>query len=143
MGGTTPQHKGRYPDFDVLEQVAHWDEATRAAVLPRVESPPPIRFFTPAEAGTLRAFCDAVTAQDEEPRIPVLELVDDKLHAGRLEGYRYADMPDDREAWRLAARGLTLERIGYGSISRRHQDNRAASRRRREDRTDRTGEQGT
>lgn len=41
------------------------------------------------------------------------------------------------------ARGLTLERIGYRSISRRNQDNHAASARRRTDRTDRTGEQGT
>jgi tRNA pseudouridine38-40 synthase len=41
------------------------------------------------------------------------------------------------------ARGLTLERIGYGSISRTHQDNRVASAGRRTDRTDRTGEQGT
>jgi hypothetical protein len=104
--GTTPQQIGRYPDFDVLEHAGHWDEATRAAVLPRVSAPPQIRFFTWAEAATLRAFCDTVTAQDAEPRIPVLELVDEKLHAGRQEGYRHAGMPDDRETWRLAARGL-------------------------------------
>jgi hypothetical protein len=104
--GTTPQGIGRYPHYDVLEHAGHWDEATRAAVLPRVESPPPIRFFSIAEAASLRAFCDTVTAQDHEPRIPVLELVDEKLHAGRLEGYRYANMPDDRDTWRLAARGL-------------------------------------
>ena len=33
-------------------------------------------------------------------------MVDAKLAAGRLDGYRYADMPDDRETWRLALRGL-------------------------------------
>jgi gluconate 2-dehydrogenase subunit 3-like protein len=104
--GTTPQNIGRYPDYDVLEHAAHWDQATRDAVLPRVESPPPIRFFTRIEAAALRAFCDTVTAQDSEPRIPVLEHVDEKLAAGRLEGYQYADLPDDRETWRLAAQGL-------------------------------------
>ena len=36
---------GRYPDFDVLEQAAHWDEVTRKVVLDRVENVPPIRFF--------------------------------------------------------------------------------------------------
>jgi hypothetical protein len=104
--GTTPQLIGRYPDFDVLEQTRHWDEATRAAVLSRVEGPLPIRFFGVAEAATLGAFCDTVTAQDSEPRIPVLELVDEKYAEGRLEGYRHAGMPPDPETWRLAARGL-------------------------------------
>ena len=33
------------------------------------------------------------TAQDAEPRVPVAEMVDEKLAAGRLDGYRYADMP--------------------------------------------------
>jgi hypothetical protein len=104
--GTTPQEVGRYPDYDVLEHADHWAEATRAAVLPRVETPPPLRFFTPREAATLTAFCDTVTAQDREPRIPVLAFIDSNLHEGRLEGYRYADLPDDRDTWRLVARGL-------------------------------------
>jgi hypothetical protein len=103
--GTTPQGIGRYPDYDVLENAGHWDAATRAVVLGRLE-PPPLRFFSVAEAATLRAFCDTVTAQDREPRIPVLELVDEKLYEGRLEGYRHAGMPDDRDTWRLAARNL-------------------------------------
>jgi hypothetical protein len=44
--GITPQMHGRYPDFDVLSQARHWDEATRRAVLRRVHEVPPIRFFT-------------------------------------------------------------------------------------------------
>jgi gluconate 2-dehydrogenase subunit 3-like protein len=104
--GTVPQGRGRYPDFDVLEQASHWDDATRAAVLARVDDVPPIRFFGADEARTLRAFCDDATAQDAEPRVPVLEMVDAKLHAGRLDGFQHADLPDDREVWRLAARGL-------------------------------------
>jgi hypothetical protein len=104
--GTAPQGRSRYPDFDVLEQARHWDEATRAVVLGRVDDVPPIRFFTDAEARTLRAFCDVATAQDGEPRIPVLEMVDAKLHAGRLDGFQHADLPDDRDVWRLAARAL-------------------------------------
>ena len=104
--GTTPQNIGRYPGYDVLEHADHWDDATRAVVLARAGPPPPLRFFTLAEAATLRAFCDTVTAQDAEPRIPLIEHIDEKLHAGRLEGYQYAGMPDDRETWRLAARGL-------------------------------------
>ena len=47
-----------------------------------------------------------VLAQDAEPRVPVVELIDEKLAAGRLDGYQYEDMPDDRETWRLVLAGL-------------------------------------
>lgn len=104
--GVTPQMYGRYPDHNVLDQAGHWDAHTRELVMGRVENEPPIRFFTPAEAATLGAFCDVVMAQDREPRIPVLAMVDAKLHAGKLDGFRFAEMPDDRETWRGAAAGL-------------------------------------
>jgi gluconate 2-dehydrogenase subunit 3-like protein len=104
--GKTPQMHGRYPDYDCLEHVEHWDELTRKTVVDRVERVPELRFFGDDEAATLRAFCDVVLAQDAEPRIPVLAFIDQKLAEGNLDGYQYADMPDDRETWRLVARGL-------------------------------------
>ena len=114
--GTTPQMHGRYPDFDVLEQADHWDEVTRRVVLARLE-PPPLRFFDEAEARTLGAFCDTVLAQDREPRVPVLPFVDAKLFEGRLDGFQYADMPGDRETWRLVARGLDEAAREHGAPS--------------------------
>ncbi len=110
--GRTPQMHGRYPDYDVLEQAGHWDEVTRKLVLERVENVPAIRFFTAREAATLSALSDVLTAQDSEPRIPVLNFVDEKYYKGELDGYQYDDMPDDREAWRLVARGLDEEAQG-------------------------------
>jgi hypothetical protein len=107
--GTTPQGFGRYPDFDVLAQADHWDEVTRRVVLDRVERVPPIRFFDDREAATLGAFCDTVLAQDREPRIPVLAMVDEKLHDRNLDGYRHADMPPDPQTWRVVARLLDEE----------------------------------
>jgi hypothetical protein len=107
--GETPQGRGRYPDFDVLSQVDHWDEVTRRVVLDRVERVPPIRFFDEREAVTLGAFCDTLLAQDSEPRVPVLAMVDAKLHAGQLDGYRHVDMPADGEVWRRVARLLDRE----------------------------------
>lgn len=97
---------GRYPEFDVLATQDSWDDATRKVVLARLEPPGPLRFFTGAEEPTLRAFCDIVLAQDEEPRVPVAAFVDAKLADGRLDGYQYADMPDDRDTWRQVLRGL-------------------------------------
>jgi hypothetical protein len=104
--GITPQMHGRFPDWNVLDEADHWDEQTRKVVFDRVESPPGIRFFTPAEAETLKAYCDVITHQDREPRIPVLAFVDEKLLEGKLDGYQYEDLPDDRETWRIVAAGL-------------------------------------
>jgi hypothetical protein len=104
--GVTPQLHGRYPDYDVLQLAPHWDEVTRDVVLRRVAQPPPIRFFDAREARTLGAFCDVLMAQDAEPRIPVLAMVDAKLHARELDGFRHADLPEDPETWRRVAAGL-------------------------------------
>jgi hypothetical protein len=104
--GVTPQMHGRYPDYDVLENAPHWDAVTREAILARVREVPPVRFFGPAEERCLRPFLDVLLAQDGEPRIPVFEMVDAKLQEAKLDGFQYADMPDDRETWRLVARGL-------------------------------------
>jgi hypothetical protein len=98
--------RGRYPDYDVLATVEHWDAVTRRVVLDRVGNVPAIRFFDERQERTLRAFCDVVTAQDCEPRIPVLEMVDAKLYAGKLDGFRYHDMPPDPETWRRVAANL-------------------------------------
>jgi hypothetical protein len=104
--GTTPQMHGRYPDFDVMDEVGHWDERTRELIRARIESVPERRFFSKPEFATLAAFADLVLAQDREPRVPALSFVDAKLESGRGEGYRYEDLPDDRETWRIVARGL-------------------------------------
>jgi len=104
--GRSPQMHGRFPDYDVLANAGHWDEVTRGVVLSRVNETPPVRFFDSGEARTASSFCDLVLAQDREPRIPVMEMVDAKLFAGQLDGYRYDGMPDDRETWRLVLRGL-------------------------------------
>jgi Gluconate 2-dehydrogenase subunit 3 len=115
--GVTPQMHGRYPDYNVLDEIDHWDARTRHVVLARVEKEPSIRFFSAAEAATLGAFCDVVMAQDREPRIPVLAMVDAKLDAGKLDGFRFADMPDDRETWRRVAQGLDASARARGAES--------------------------
>ncbi len=115
--GTTPQLVGRYPDFDVLELADHWDAKTRQVVLDRVHQVPEPRFFDEAERATLEPLCDRLTAQDRDPRIPVLAYVDEKLASGLLDGYRYYDLPEDGETWRLVARGLDGEAQALGERS--------------------------
>jgi hypothetical protein len=108
---------GRYPDWDVLAEADHWDEVTRRVVVDRVERIPPVTFFTAEEAAALAAFFDVFLAQDAEPRVPVLNFVDEKLAAGKRDGYRYDDMPDDGEAFRLVARGLDESARSSGAAS--------------------------
>lgn len=104
--GITPQMHGRYPDFNVLDNREHWDPVTRDLLIARVEQVPAYRFFDPGEQRTLGAFLDVVLAQDAEPRVPVLAMVDAKLFEGRLDGFRYEDMPSDEVTWRLVAKHL-------------------------------------
>lgn len=120
---------GRYPDFDVLSVTDDWDHATKSVVLARLEKPGPLRFFSSAEEPVLRAFCDTVMAQDVEPRVPVAEFVDDKLAAGRLDGYQYADMPDDRDTWHVVLKGLNhtaQTRYGKDGFAAAEQESREA-----------------
>jgi hypothetical protein len=108
---------GRYPQFDVLapEVVREWDEPTRRVVLARLEPPGRFRFFGEGELPCLRAFCDAVLAQDREPRVPVAEMLDAKYAEGKLDGFRYSTMPEDGEAWHVALEGLDFTaRARYG-----------------------------
>jgi len=104
--GITPQMIGRYPDYDVFDAADTWDEATARVIAGRMNVRANFEFFALEEQPTLRAFCDVAVAQDSEPRVPVAELVDEKLAAGRLDGYQYADMPDDRDTWHLTLAGL-------------------------------------
>jgi hypothetical protein len=113
--GITPQMIGRYPDYDVMAAQDGWDEVTASVVAERLAPPGPLRFFTPEEEPALRAFCDATTAQDAEPRIPVAEMVDAKLADGKLDGFRYDDMPVDPETWRLVLRGLDEQARARGA----------------------------
>lgn len=97
---------GRYPDYDVLDSMTTWDEATRRVVEGRMDVSREMTFFSPLEQATARKLCDAVMAQNREPRVPVVELIDEKMAQGRLDGFHYDDMPDDRVAWHLVLAAL-------------------------------------
>jgi hypothetical protein len=100
---------GYYPGFQTLSQQAFWDEATRKVVLNRVRNVPPIRFFTAEELPLLEAVCARILPQDDRDdahRIPIANHIDERLYAGRIDGYRYDDMPPDGDAHRLGLQGI-------------------------------------
>lgn len=100
--GTTPGHKGRFDGYDVMGQRKYWDQPTANVVCERLGPPPPLQFFSDEEAETAAALFDLILAQHEEPRVPVLYMVDARLHEGSTDGWRYQDMPEDADAWRVS-----------------------------------------
>jgi hypothetical protein len=96
----------RFPGFSSLAQSGHWDQATAGVVLSRIGPPADIRFFTPTEEATARALFDQLLDQHEEPRVPVVNMVDTRLAENQTDGWRYEDLPEDGEAWRKTLAAL-------------------------------------
>jgi len=92
--------RDRFPGFDVLGQSRHWDPVTAGVVTARTGPPAPLKFFVGAERACASAVLNLLAGQVDEPRIPVLEMVDARLAAGETDGWRYADLPEDGQAWR-------------------------------------------
>ena len=133
--GQTPRGgPERFPGFDVSAGQGRWDPATAAVVSGRVGRPPDIRFFTPAEEAIATALLDLLLGQQEpdphtvlgarsadqqrgRPRIPVTAMIDSRLAEAETDGWRYANMPEDGQAWRDTLRyleGDAQAKYGYG-----------------------------
>jgi hypothetical protein len=96
-GGAT----GRFPGFDVLSEAPHWDTVTAAVVTARTGPFADPRFFTDTEQACAAALLDLLTGQcDVDLGVPVLRMIDTRLTDGETDGWRYADMPEDGQAWR-------------------------------------------
>ncbi|QMU76707.1 gluconate 2-dehydrogenase subunit 3 family protein [Streptacidiphilus sp. PB12-B1b] len=108
-----PPDPDRFPGYDVLSQSAHWDRATQGVVLSRIGPQPALRFFTPAEQATAAALFDLLLNQgqptDPRPPVPVLQMVDARLAELQTDGWRYADMPSDDQAWQRSLTALDLD----------------------------------
>ena len=127
-GRTPGSSPPRFPGFDVLNEVDRWDAVTAGVVLARLTPSPELSFFTGVEQATAEALCDQLLAQHEEPRIPVAALIDVRLATGETDGWHYADMPEDAEAWRqtLAFLDNDAKRQGGTSLSQLGQQQQAA-----------------
>ena len=118
----------RFPGFDPLSQIRHWDRVTAEAVTSRTGKPPAIEFFTAEEEACAAPLLDLLLDQRDEPRVPVLQMIDARLAAGQTDGWRYEDMPEDGQAWRDTLSYLdrdAAERCGT-TFARAPQADRAA-----------------
>jgi hypothetical protein len=100
---------GYYPGFRTLDQQNFWDAKTREVVLDRVENVPSIRFFAAEEQASLEAICRHIVPQEDRDAahtIPILPQIDKRLFEDTHGGYRFEDMPPDREAYRLGLQAI-------------------------------------
>ena len=105
------EFRTRYPGYDVLDKWSSpdWDDQTRQAVRRRMEEIPPIRFFNEHEARTLAAVAERIIPQPdrtEREKVQVAPWIDEKLYEDERDGYRYEELPPQRDAWRLGLKGI-------------------------------------
>lgn len=86
----------------------HVTPATRSALLDRLNQPPVSepRFFTPEQFARLRRVCDRLIPQPEGESIDVAGPIDERLAKQVTNGWRYDELPNDGEAYRLFLTGI-------------------------------------
>ena len=110
----TPQDRGRFRGWDVLDSVSAWDDVTAGVVLARLAPPADLAFFTAREVAVATPLLDLLLGQDGEPRVPVLALIDSRLASGETDGWHYDDMPEDAQAWRISLTFLEQDALQEG-----------------------------
>ncbi len=109
----------RYPGYDVMnkQDTPSWDAVTREVIAKRLAVPRKPRFFDGAEWQTLGALCDRIMPQPaSRPKVPLPAYVDAKITEKHLDGYRYATLPPQGEAWKRGLAALDQEaRAAHGA----------------------------
>lgn len=113
--GVPGEPQERFPGYDVLAEVPHWDTGTAQVVLRRLGPAAGLAFFTAEEEGVARALLDRLLANDSDRRVPVFELVDQRLAEGSTDGWHHDSMPPDGEAWRRSC--AELGRQGFAALA--------------------------
>jgi len=102
----------RYPNYDVLAKrwSPSWNEITRHVIERRLAVPREPVFFDKSEWETLCAVCDRIMPQPmDRPPVPLAAYVDQKITSRHLDGYRYAELPPQGEAWKRGLAALDAE----------------------------------
>jgi len=119
-----------YLTYDVLDKwdSPSWNDQTREVVRGRIEDLPPRRFLTKEQWALLEAVVARLIPQpDRDEPVPIVPWIDDMLEKNHSPGYRYADMPPMREAWRkgldaIAAEARNRHGKSFGELSPQDQD---------------------
>ena len=102
----------RFPGYNVLNKrnTLSWNEPTRRVVDQRLSVNPGPRFFTAAEWATLGAICARIVPQPtDRPPVPLPAYVDEKMFDNTIDGYRFAKLLPQGEAWTAALAAVDTE----------------------------------
>ncbi len=117
--GDGARNPDRYPDYDVMSKQfsPSWNEVTRKVVQARLAVSREPRFFNSREWETLQAVCARIMPQPETGAIiPLPAYVDAKISDKHQDGYRYASLPHQGEAWQRGLAALDQEAVdAYGA----------------------------
>ena len=122
-----------YPSGTVraLLSTEHVSAATRAAVQGRLDAPANYapQLLAPETYALLEAVAARLLPQPDRPDqpIPLAPALDQRLAAGRADGWRYDTLPPDREAFRLGLGGIqeiaqVLFQADFTSLNTEQQD---------------------
>ena len=122
-----------YPSGTVraLLSTEHVSAATRAAVQGRLDAPATYapQLLAPETYALLEAVAARLLPQPDRPDqpIPLAPALDQRLAAGRADGWRYDTLPPDREAFRLGLGGIqeiaqVLFQADFTSLNTEQQD---------------------
>ena len=108
-----------YPGYDVMDKqdTPSWDAITREVIAKRLSVPTQPRYFDMAEWQTLGALCDRILPQPtSRPKVLLPAYVDAKIFEKHLDGYRYATLPAQGEAWKRGLAALDHDaQVGHGA----------------------------
>ncbi len=99
----------RFPGYDVLDKrnTLSWNAPTRRAIDRRLAVHPGPRFFSSDEWATLQAVCARIVPQpSDRPPVPIAAYVDEKMFLGKTEGYRFARLLPQGDAWKATLAAL-------------------------------------
>jgi hypothetical protein len=119
-----------YAGYDVLSKwdSPSFDAATRGVLSGRLTCIPPRRFLSPDEWSLMEALAARLLPQPERAApIPITPWIDALLFSDQGEGFRHANMPPLRAAWRSGLAAIDAEArhrrgAGFGALPVAEQD---------------------
>ena len=89
--------RGRFPGFDVLDEVDRWDDVTAGVVLARLDPQPDFSFFTPPSRPPPTPCSTCCWPSSDEPEgARCCRWSTSGLALDQTDGWFYEDMPEDR-----------------------------------------------
>ncbi|MDA8235063.1 MAG: gluconate 2-dehydrogenase subunit 3 family protein [Clostridia bacterium] len=96
-----------YPQFDMLQNSDHWDEYTARLIRKRMIEPGKPRFLAEQELELLKKVCSRLLGEENGDRLAqVVGHIDHKLADNIGEGYRKANLPEERILFRNGLTGI-------------------------------------